>query len=151
MPLQQPSLGLQDQVRASIPQPPCTSVDLHHAGHRAAVLDLAACSARPGQVLSLSQDASARLWDVVEETCLAVWTLDALSLVRVDTTYLPTLGGLICLVPGGDVLCWGLCRGTEHGCMSTEINGLPAGGLKLQTPLMTACCCVKRVVQCAAI
>ena len=71
--------------QASIPQAPCTSADLPHAGHHAAVLDLAACSARPGQVLSLSEDASARLWDVVEEICLAVWTLDALSLVRVVT------------------------------------------------------------------
>ena len=73
------------QLQASTPQPPCTSADLHHAGHQAAVLDLAACSARPGQVLSLSEDASARLWDVVEKTCLAVWPLAALSLVRVKT------------------------------------------------------------------
>ena len=94
------------------------------------MLDLAACSARPGQVLSLSQDASARLWDVVEETCLAVWTLDALSLVSFATADLLMLGGLMCLVPGGYVHCWGLCRETDHGNTSTEIDGLQGGGLK---------------------
>ena len=74
------------------------------------MLDLAACSARPGQVLSLSEDASARLWDVVKETCLAVWPLDALSLVRINTTGLPTW-------EGSYVLSWRSCAllGIEQG------------------------------------
>ncbi|DBA88802.1 TPA: hypothetical protein ACH3X1_004216 [Trebouxia sp. C0004] len=46
-------------------------------GHTKDVVDLSACSSKPGLLVSLSKDGNARVWDVSQELCISCYNTDA--------------------------------------------------------------------------
>ncbi|DBB08847.1 hypothetical protein WJX82_004976 [Trebouxia sp. C0006] len=46
-------------------------------GHIKDVVDLSACSSKPGLLVSLSKDGNARVWDVTQELCISSYNTDA--------------------------------------------------------------------------
>ncbi len=59
----------------------CLSVN-NSTGHNKDVVDLSACSSKPGLLVSLSKDGNARVWDVTQELCISSYNTDASCLVR---------------------------------------------------------------------
>lgn len=53
----------------------------HAVGHTKDVVELSACSGRPGLLVSLSKDGTAKVWDVFQELCTTSYSTDAASLV----------------------------------------------------------------------
>lgn len=53
----------------------------HPVGHIKDVVDLSACSSKPGLLVSLSKDGNARVWDVTQELCISSYNTDASCLV----------------------------------------------------------------------